>query len=115
MSDAAEGVAPGRMEAQVSADLERMGGLDYGVRGSLAEASRILARAIDSYAAQPKTPAELSSIAKAIQELRTTLGRLVEVSEDEPTAGDTTPVWDATEPGPADAGAADPGGGPAAG
>lgn len=115
MSDEAEGVTPGRMEAQVSADLDRMWGMDHGVRGSLAEAARILARAIDSYAAQPKTPAELSAIAKAIQELRTTLGRLMEVSEDDPAAGDTTPVWDAAEHGPADAGPADPGGRPAVG
>lgn len=85
----------GRMELTVRRDLRRLGTLNTGVRASLAQAALILARAIDSYAKEAKTPAELSAIAKAIQELRTTLARLVEASDDdEGAAGDTTPVWD---------------------
>ncbi len=119
-----EGAEPGRMESAVLGDLRGLGGLDTGVQASLAEAALILARAIDSYAKDAKTPAQLSAVTKAIQELRTTLGRLVELTNDNrrPAAGDSTPVWsdgtlvrDAAESGPADAGAADRGGGAPAG
>lgn len=104
------------MELTVRKDLRRLGPMDTGVSASLAEAALILARAVDSYAKEAKTPAELSAIAKAIQELRTVLAKLVEGSDgDEPAAGDTTPVWDSQEPGPADAGPSDRGGGAPAG
>lgn len=108
----------GQMERQVRKDLRGMGSLDTGVRGSLAQAALILARAIDAYSDQMGAAAQLSAIAKAIQELRTTLAALMEKTDDEhpdAPAGDSTPVWDAAEPGAADAGAAGGAGGAAAG
>lgn len=85
----------GRMEVAVRADLDRLGGLDTGVQASLAQAALILAGAIDSYAAAAGTPAQLSAVTRAIQELRTTLGRLVELTNDNrpPSSGGTVPVW----------------------
>jgi hypothetical protein len=60
---------PGPIEKEVMADLERLGKLNTGVRGSLASVALKLARALDGQPddAAPTTTARLS------QELRTTL------------------------------------------
>lgn len=111
----------GRMETSVRQDLRRMGKLDTGVKASLAETAVILARAIDSYSGRVDaggSAAQLSALAKAIQELRSTLRALVEKSDDADDGDEarmSTPVWDAAQSGAADVGAADRGGGGTAG
>jgi hypothetical protein len=108
------------MELTVRADLDRLGRLDKGVRASLAQSALVLAHAIDAYAAQAESPAELSAIAKAIQELRIILGTLVEAVDDgddeaEFAARMSAPVRNPAVPGAADARRPDRGSGPAAG
>ena len=98
---------PGRVEASTLAALDRLGKLDEGVRGPLAEMAVRMARAYDQYEG-----ADLTKLARLNQELRQTLTALVGVGDDDDggePARLSTPVWDATQPGPADAGT--PGGG----
>lgn len=99
----------------VRRDLRRLGRLDTGVRGSLAEVAFVLARAIDDADEEPPT-----TVAKLAQELRVTLGALREVGGDGDDAAGVaadlaSAVWDTPQPGPADVGAEDRGGGGVAG
>ncbi len=99
---------PGPVEMAVRADLERLGRLDEGVRGSLAEMALRMARAYDGY-----DGADITKLARVNMELRQTLCRIAEVGDDGDggeAARMSTPVRDAAESGPADAGAADGGG-----
>jgi Xaa-Pro aminopeptidase len=116
----ADGIRRIRMETAVRRDLLRVGRLDEGVRASLAQSALILAHAIDSYAKEAKSPAELSAITKAIQELRTVLGKLVEADDDgddeaEFAARMSAPVRNPAVPGAEDTRRPDRGSGTAAG
>ena len=96
-------------------DLRRLGRLDTGVRGSLAEVAFVLARAIDDADEEPPT-----TVAKLAQELRVTLGALREVGGDSDDAAGvaddlSAAVWDTAELGPADVGAEGGAGGGVAG
>lgn len=107
-----EDVEPGPVEIAVRADLDRLGRLDEGVRGSLAQMALRMARAYDRF------DGDLTKLARANMELRQTLERIAEVGDDDDggeAARMSTPVRDAAEPGAADAGAADGGGGAPAG
>jgi len=93
----------GKLELAVRRDLRDIGDLPSGGH-ALAEIAAILARAVDA------EEGPLTARAKLAQELRVTLGQLREVARDG-FAGDedgqsSTPVWDAAESGPSDAGAA---------
>ncbi len=112
---------PGPVEASVRADLDRLGRLDEGVRGSLAQMALRLARAYDLCA-----DADLAQLARANMELRQTLSRIAEVDDDgdpDEAARTSTPEWtggsaavrDPAQSGAADVGAADGGGGGAPG
>jgi hypothetical protein len=96
----------GPVERSVLADLSRLGKLDEGVRGSLAQMALRLAQAYDAY--DGEDPGKLSRLN---QELRQTLKDVAEVGDDDDgRAGDaarmSTPVRDASDAGPADVGAA---------
>lgn len=106
---------PGPVERAVERDLERLGRLDTGVRATLAQMVRKMARAYDLYEGS-----DLAKLARLNQELRQTLMILTtEVGGDgdggEEAAHLSTPVWDGPQPGPADAGAEGGGGRGAAG
>lgn len=95
------------------ADLARLGTLEEGVRGTLAQMALRLARAYDRF-----DGVDLTKLARLNQELRQTLAALVGVGSDDDggeAARMSTPVWHEAQPGPADAGAADRRGGGEAG
>lgn len=105
---------PGIMEQTVETDLARMSKLDHGVRGTLAQMARTMAHAIDGFAnVETHTPAQLSALAKAHQELRTILSKLEEeIGEENEEEGKrmSTPVWDGAESGASDVGPSGGGG-----
>lgn len=72
---------PGPVERSVLADLQRVGQLDKGVRGSLTEMAVKLARAFDICNTD-----DITALAKLNAELRQTLGRLTDVGSDKGTA-----------------------------
>jgi hypothetical protein len=90
-----EGRVPGEIEKNVRENIERLGKLDEGMRSSYALMAYKLARALDS--ANVDDVAELT---KLNQELRQTLGKLVDVgTNDAQTLADllrqmSTPVRD---------------------
>lgn len=118
---------PGRVEAAVGRDLQVLGAAVDGT--ALAEMALVMARAMDAFSSRALdgTPAEMSALAKAHQELRVTLGVLREVAARVGDGGEdaaelSTPVWsdgaaarDAADAGAADVGSAGGGGGAAAG
>ena len=63
------------------ADMERLGKLDEGVRGSLAQMALRLARAYDEF------DGDLTKLTRLNQELRTTLQAMAEVRDDGEHAG----------------------------
>lgn len=107
---------PGRVEAAVLRELAALGG---GYRDSaLGEMALVMGRAMDAYTARAMegTPAEMSALAKAHQELRVTLGVLKEVAargsgDSADAAHLSTPVWSggAAARDPSDTGAPDAG------
>lgn len=118
---------PGRVEAAVRAELDVFGGA--AAASALAEMALVMARVMDAFAGRAidGTPAEMSALAKAHQELRVTLGEIRKVAAGdgdggEDSAGLSTPVWadgaavrDAEVAGAADVGAEGGGDRPAAG
>ncbi len=96
MSDDGE-VDVGAVERAVKNDLAKLK-LEDGMRATLAQAALVLARSIDAYSGKTESAAQLSAVAKAIQELRSTLSRLLEVNDDagaeEEGARISTPVMD---------------------
>lgn len=72
---------PGPVEVSVLRDIERVGQLDKGVRGSLKEMAVKLARAFDLCETD-----DITALAKLNAELRQTLSRLTEVGSDKGTA-----------------------------
>jgi hypothetical protein len=94
----------GQVEASVRADLVRLGTLEEGVRGTLAQMALRMARAYDQY-----DGVDLTKLARLNQELRQTLAALVgvgDVDDSGEAARMSTPVWDEAQPRPADAGSA---------
>lgn len=88
----------GRVEAATRRELRGFG--PEAARSVLAELALTMARAIDAQADRvlEGTPAQLSALAKAQQELRVTLGQLREVSsgngDDDREDGFSVPDWD---------------------
>lgn len=109
-----ESVDPGTVESTVLRDLAGLGKLDKGVRSTLAEMAKRLARAYDQDDGE-----DLSKLARLNMELRQTLTALTTAVagdfDDGEAAHLSTPVRDGEEPGAADVGAAGGGGGGAAG
>jgi hypothetical protein len=101
-------VSVGPVESSVRRDLDRLGKLDEGVRGSLAQMALRMARAYDQYAG-----ADLTKLSRANQELRATLQAMTEVGDDgddDPSARLPSPVRNGAESGAVDAGRAGGGG-----
>jgi len=111
MAESTEDKPYGPIEMQVRRDLDRMGKLDVGVRGSLAAIATRLARALDS-----TQDDDLTRVSQVSLQLRQTLVSLSDVSNDPelirqllsrlstPTDGDAE-VRDAEDDESADVGA----------
>jgi hypothetical protein len=69
---------PGLVEKSVRADIDRVGKIDVGVRGSLKEMALKLARAFDLCETD-----DITALAKLNAELRQTLSRLTDVGRDD--------------------------------
>ena len=107
---------PGPVERALRLDLDRLQQMESRGRGTLAELALRMAQAIDGWE-EDRSSSGLSALARAHQELRATLGALMEEvgdDGDDAAAGLPAPVWNGSKR-PAHVGGAGGGGGGEAG